>query len=512
VAAISPDGGVPASLAEIAGLVREASGAFVCAIAWDSDDGAGVAFAPEQCGRWHDPAQSILAALARHIELSGAQRSSRRVLPKPELAALLCGNSASAAAYARRYGAAQVRIAVLAPVESSARELEKIAELGCRAALAALGEREHAAARTFWRRQGADAAEKYSQARAELADYHEREQAIADLIARTRQLQGRERFASLGKFLARSGPFEHWMIALAGPQGLEIVASGPSTASTRRESGNPRKCLEQVAIADGNALWEPRFLHPPYICVPFDSGAIVLSARIPISDGERARLAATVARLAPILKAWRLELELETQRMLTRRLAYRMFSAVDQERARIARDLHDDHAQLITATRIALQGGSDEARAMVNRIEHEVRRKIHELKPANLGRVSLAHALSVEAARLNGAGIEATVSGAAVAARLSRPVQNLCWQFAREALANVIRHAHATRVELAVARRNGLAVISVTDNGSGIAKGAADSGSGLTGMRERLSLIGGCLRIHSRPSATVLTAEIPEPL
>jgi signal transduction histidine kinase len=259
-------------------------------------------------------------------------------------------------------------------------------------------------------------------------------------------------------------------------------------------------------------LREAQWLRGPRVCVPLESGAVVLSSRAPVSDAERERLSAAVARLVPILRAWRLGFELSEQRALTRRLAYRMFTAVDQERARIARDLHDDHAQLITATRVALNGGGEQARAMLERIEGEVRRKIRELKPLSLGRTSLAHALSIEVARLNDAGIEATLSGLSIAAKLSPAVRNQCWQFTREAIANVIRHSRATRVEISLALRSGLAVIAVADNGRGIEETAVEKGGGLGGMRERLSLLGGRLRIDSRPGATVVSAEIPDPL
>jgi signal transduction histidine kinase len=510
-AAPVPSAGVSAKLGEIAALVREGAAAAVCAISWDSDGDSGASFAPEGCADLREVAQSILAALARRVELSDAQATHRNAnLPQAEMATLLPRRSASAAAAcARSDGAAQVRMVVLARESRSAGELERIAELGCRAALAILVDDERAAARMYWRRQGAETSEKYASARAELARLNQSDQAIAELAASVGSLAMHEWLEQAAVMLARSGPFEQWIIALPCPYGLEVAASQPLTEPAH--AGLHELLRDAATVVDGNTLREAQWLRGPRVCVPFEAGAVVLSSRAPVSDVERERLSAAVARLEPIVRAWRLGLELADQRALTHRLAYRMFNAVDQERARIARDLHDDHAQLIAATRIALNGGGAQARAMLERIEDEVHRKIRELKPLSLGRTSLAHALSMEIARLNDAGIEATLSGLSIAAKLSPAVRNQCWQFTREAIANVIRHSRATRVELSLAMSGGLAVITVADNGKGIEETAVEKGGGLGGMRERLSLLGGRLKIDSRPGATVLTAEIPDP-
>lgn len=207
-----------------------------------------------------------------------------------------------------------------------------------------------------------------------------------------------------------------------------------------------------------------------------------------------------------------LEAELAQERALVRRLALRMFAAIDEERSRIARDLHDDQAQLLAAARIALEGGRDEARAIFKRLEQELRRKIRELRPAALGDQTLEDALRGEFKRLAEAGIEANLSRGVGAATLSRPVQQLCFQIAREALSNVLRHSRASRVEVGIERKGAVATISIADNGRGIDPGADRRGTGLAGLAERLQLMGGIVRIDSRPGATKLVAEIPEPV
>jgi signal transduction histidine kinase len=198
---------------------------------------------------------------------------------------------------------------------------------------------------------------------------------------------------------------------------------------------------------------------------------------------------------------------------LVRHLALRMFTAIDGERARIARDLHDDQAQLLAAAKIALEGGREEARAIFKQIEIELRRKTRELRPATLGRATLDAGIEREFRRVADAGIVATLmhSGATSESEISRPVQQLCFQVVREALSNVIQHARAKSVEVVVERVDSAARVSVIDDGCGINSATDGDGNGLAGVRERLELMGGRLTVESRAGRTILVAEIPEP-
>ncbi len=75
----------------------------------------------------------------------------------------------------------------------------------------------------------------------------------------------------------------------------------------------------------------------------------------------------------------------------------------------------------------------------------------------------------------------------------------------------MIRHARASRVEIVIEKRGERVQLSILDNGKGIADAAGRGGSGLNGLIERLELMGGRLRIESKPGSTRLVAEIPEP-
>jgi signal transduction histidine kinase len=113
--------------------------------------------------------------------------------------------------------------------------------------------------------------------------------------------------------------------------------------------------------------------------------------------------------------------------------------------------------------------------------------------------------------------IKAHILYPAKARTLSRPVQQLCYQVVREAISNVIRHSGATRVEIAVEKSDGIARLRIDDNGKGLRPtrnkaeaGKTGNGMGLSGLTERLELMGGNFRIERLANITRLTTEIPE--
>src|SRR5262249_36953261 len=151
------------------------------------------------------------------------------------------------------------------------------------------------------------------------------------------------------------------------------------------------------------------------------------------------------------------------------------------------------------------------ARQIFHKLEIELRSRTRELRPVSLGARSLHDAIFEECERLGEAGIEAEVPRDKTIVAVSRAVQQLCYQVVREAISNVIRHAHAKHVEIAIERVDRLVLLAIRDDGSGIQRDATHESSGLAGVRERLELMGGRLTIESKPGDTRLIAEIPEP-
>lgn len=477
---------------------------------------------------WQTAADAMLEVLSirRELDDHGGRVSSLR-FAGTELAALhgvsvRLSEAVHAVACACGEDDREAKVAIIAPAERSGDDLEAVATLGCEAALAILTASEKESTRQFWQARATEASENASRASSQLNERSRDLDDVERLLGRVANLSPRERYAAFAALIADDGPFDGWIVGLVdGHHSLEPVASSSheQIGALNDPSALRRSHLEQSAVTGRGSIHsagtchEDRIFGRPYVCVPFEVGAIALASRTPINESLRARVQAKVRQLAPLIKSWWLEDELGRTRELVRKLGVRMFAAIDEERSRIARDLHDDQAQLLAAAQIALQGGRDQARGIFKRLEKELRQRVRELKPAKLGEMGLDEALRLELGRLTDAGIKVRLkrSRRNPALALSRPVEELCYQVAREAVSNVIRHSGATRVEVSVERRRAAARISVADDGHGMEPGHERGGMGLRGLRERLELMGGTLTIESKPGATRLVADIPEP-
>jgi signal transduction histidine kinase len=500
-----------AAITKIAELGRTALGASACAVAWDSPSGAADTVAAATAS--DEAANAARIALAAFAQRT---RGTAQEIRATEIAPGTIG-------LALREGATLVRVALAHPKDTgrSSPKTQAILELVARAALAAVAGAESTRSRGFWRDRGAAVLARGAEIEAAGAAREVERESLERTVREIAALKGAGRMAAMGAAVARGLGCERWLVATPSDGALRVVAASRAIAP-------PRELAESSAIAEcartGKTLARlsdsaaPRALPEDKI---FGSAWIVFSsgpAVIGLAEGDiganrfAARAEAFGARLAPLMRAWIAEDALEEYRALVSRLALRMYAAIDDERARIARDLHDDQAQLLAAAQIALEGGGKEARSLFGQISQELRARIRELKPPALGRVTLSDALESEAERMRQQGIEVHLLAAKGAARISPAVQRLCWQVAREALANVARHSGASTVEVAVERDGHCLRVIVRDNGRGMPpRSDAHATAGLGGIRERLELMGGKLEIESGPSGTILRAEIPEP-
>ena len=208
--------------------------------------------------------------------------------------------------------------------------------------------------------------------------------------------------------------------------------------------------------------------------------------------------------------------------------AAHLVSVQEDERRRLAQDLHDDPLQTLTyLVRMLEQLTEDptlptDLAVLVRRdgelaseVVDTLRTVIHGLRPPVLddfGAVAALRQLVDEVRARHGISIRMRVTGEQV--RLSAQCELTVYRVAQEALSNVVRHAKATstRVDL---HFDDDVVLTVIDDGCGIAvssTSSATSGSrlGLIGMRERVNLVGGSLDVHARmPNGTVVRATIP---
>jgi signal transduction histidine kinase len=199
--------------------------------------------------------------------------------------------------------------------------------------------------------------------------------------------------------------------------------------------------------------------------------------------------------------------------------------STERERASWARELHDGVLQGLAAIRIvlatALQSETGDraeriehaAEAAVNQLEdqiNELNRLINDLRPAPLERLGLAGALQAladESAARGGLEILTTIE---LEDEPSGEEERMVYRLVQESLTNVLKHAGASHVSVAARQLDREIRIAVQDDGAGFDPGAASTGRGLTGMRERIELLGGELEVASAPGeGTRITARVP---
>ena len=147
----------------------------------------------------------------------------------------------------------------------------------------------------------------------------------------------------------------------------------------------------------------------------------------------------------------------------------------------------------------------------IRRDIEELRALISELRPATLDQLGLRAAVEDLAERvLGGAGIELSIDLSFEAERLGFELETAVYRLVQEALTNVVKHSGASSATLRLTERDGRLDVLVSDDGCGFDPDAERGGFGLIGMRERVELAGGQLRIESkRGSGTRMTASIP---
>jgi two-component system, NarL family, sensor histidine kinase UhpB len=183
-----------------------------------------------------------------------------------------------------------------------------------------------------------------------------------------------------------------------------------------------------------------------------------------------------------------------------------VLAAQERERIRIARELHDEVGQTLTAIALRAERAAAEpdlrreALADITdtalRSLEDVRRIGHELRPEALDDLGLVNALIALCARVDSQrGLRLRRDFDWQVPELSPEAELVIYRAAQEALTNVLRHAEATEVFVALQREDGDVVLSVRDNGRGLAADIREQG--LRGMRERAMVIDARLEIRS---------------
>jgi two-component system, NarL family, sensor histidine kinase UhpB len=218
---------------------------------------------------------------------------------------------------------------------------------------------------------------------------------------------------------------------------------------------------------------------------------------------------------ADITRRKRAEDEVARRREELQVLSRKLIEAQEAERRAVARELHDDFGQVLTAIKLNLtdkERDQAETIALVDGAIARVRDLAHNLRPSMLDDLGLSESLrwyvDREARR---AGLEAHLEIATIEGRLPPTIETTCFRVTQEALTNVIRHARARRIEVELRSSPDGLRLEVRDDGGGFDPAAARGDSqGLLGMRERVALAGGELEVDSAPGrGTAVRARFP---
>ena len=208
-------------------------------------------------------------------------------------------------------------------------------------------------------------------------------------------------------------------------------------------------------------------------------------------------------------------------------LSRQILQAQEDERYRLARELHDEAAQSLTSLLVHIrllerannpteaQRHVQELRELTARALEDVRRVALDLRPTILDDLGLAAALEwrIDEFKKHD-GIRASISIDGLDRRLPRDAELVLYRVGQEAISNINQHAVATEVQVVLRREDDICILQVRDDGIGFdpahAIPRAGHGLGLVGMRERIAMIGGELEVISRPGAgTQITARVP---
>lgn len=212
-------------------------------------------------------------------------------------------------------------------------------------------------------------------------------------------------------------------------------------------------------------------------------------------------------------------------------LSRRLVRAQEEERRRLARELHDEIGQALTATQLNLQvllelqdpqelkARLEDSLLLVEQLLQQVRTLSLDLRPSMLDDLGLASALRWYLYRqAERAGFEVHYISELAEIRFPSEIETTCFRIAQESLTNIVRHARAQLVTLELHLLENCLHLIISDNGVGFdvaaarIRAAGGSSLGLLGMQERALLIGGQVIITSAPGkGTTLSAEFPLP-
>lgn len=296
---------------------------------------------------------------------------------------------------------------------------------------------------------------------------------------------------------------------------------GSYEAFLERVHPEDREKVKKI-VGESLRLKEP-FAYEHRIVLP-DGGIRFLEARGEVVVDEKGNIIQMVGTGQDITERKRAHEALHA-------LARRVVEAQEEERRRIARELHDDVCQRLTATKLHMEAVEEEypkrklavfkqfkrTRRQITGLINEIRRISANLRPSTLDDLGLVKALQVlcrEFEQANSIRVRFASQGI-MQNGTDVQVETTIYRIAQEALANVSKHARARRVEVQLERKSDALALTIRDNGKGFEFKSQPqrkdwSGFGLINMKERAMLIGGAFKLDSTPrKGTTVHVEVP---
>jgi signal transduction histidine kinase len=262
-----------------------------------------------------------------------------------------------------------------------------------------------------------------------------------------------------------------------------------------------------------------------YLCIPLVAkgeiqGVIDMFSLSPhVFTQDQVDLFATMGKeVGVMIQNARLFEQVDKARERLKMLSQQLIEVQENERRHIARELHDEIGQALTALKVNFQTLSRlqsldelgphilESIAIIDRTIQQVRSLSLDLRPSLLDDLGIVAALRWYIDRqAQRAGFEAQFLASPPELRLEADLETTCFRVVQEALTNVVRHAQAQRVRIELQKHQDELFLSVFDDGIGFdpsevwQRTANDTSLGLLGMRERVQLVGGTIEIISRP-------------
>lgn len=261
-------------------------------------------------------------------------------------------------------------------------------------------------------------------------------------------------------------------------------------------------------------------------------GALALGAKRseePFTGEEKEQLLVLAAELELALENMEMGASLKQQANRMRELSRRLVDAQESERRRIARDLHDDTGQDLSALKVSLELTQNELAGVPKGTQERLRDAVtitdetleklrtiaHDLRPPTLDTFGLNASLDGLCKSFAQRTRISVVYHGTDCAGLSNTIDVCLYRILQEGLANCLKHGHATQVEVELKQTDQVIQLSILDNGQGFdpdrtTENQVDAGMGLIDMRERLEPFDGSLDIRSNPGAgTLVIASIP---